>query len=100
MFAINRLRISTAILAQLLGLGFLMMSLSLFTGQSEFASQQEKSAYLFAFGLWLIYGFGAMFVSWIATLSLSRSVYRGQVQTLCCSGIAISSALLSLSCTN
>jgi len=100
MFAFNCVRISTAVCSQLLGLGFLMMSLSLFVSHSDAATVHDQNTYLLNFGLWLLYGFLAMSVSWAATLSLARSVYRSQVQKLCCSGMTISAALLSLSCAN
>lgn len=98
MIFFHRVKISTAIGAQLLGVCFLLMSLSIFMSSSDFVSEQAKNVYWLGFGLWLFYGFIAMSVSWLATLSLARSAYRQQVQGLCISGVAISSALLSLSC--
>ena len=98
MLRINSFRISAAICAQFLGLCFLAMSLSLFLSHAEFSNEIERSAYLFDFGLWLLRGFGAMLVSWLAIFSLFHSVHRQQVQTLCVSGMAISTALLTLCC--
>lgn len=96
----SSIRIRTAICAQVFGAGFLVMSVLHFMQQSDFSDTQAKNAYLLGLGLWLLYGFAAMFVSWLATFSLLDSEHRHKVQSLCVSGIAISSALLTLSCAN
>lgn len=100
MYPYHRLRISAAVAAQLAGLFSLAMSLSLFVSHTPLASQQAQALYLFDLGLWLLYGLLAMLLSWLATCSLARTRHRGAVRTLCCSGMAISAALLSLSCAN
>jgi len=100
MMIFNSIRIRTAICAQVFGAGFLLMSVMHFMTQSEFSSEHAKNVYLLGLGLWLMYGFAAMFVSWLAAFSLRHSEYRHQVQNLCVSGIAISSALLTLSCAS